>query len=301
MNAAAELDLDWERDGPRWPLHEASRFVEAGGLRWHVQLLGHGPVALLVHGTGASTHSWRTLAPLLAARCTVLACDLPGHGFTRGVPAGGMSLTGMSGALASLLRVLAIRPALAVGHSAGVAIAARMVLDRQIEPRGLISLNGALLPFDGLQGMMFSPLAKVLAILPFAPQVFSWGARDRSAVERLIASTGSRLDEAGIDLYWQLVRSPAHIAGVLRMMAQWNLEALARDLPQLTVPLALFVGSRDQTVPPSMAARVQALLPGAMLVPLPGLGHLAHEERAGQVAQAILEVAEQWHVIAAVA
>jgi magnesium chelatase accessory protein len=44
------------------------------------------PTVLLLHGTGASTHSWRALAPLLARRCTVVALDLPGHGFT-GTPA----------------------------------------------------------------------------------------------------------------------------------------------------------------------------------------------------------------------
>ena len=30
-------DLDWQRDGPGWPHADRSRFVQAGGLRWHVQ------------------------------------------------------------------------------------------------------------------------------------------------------------------------------------------------------------------------------------------------------------------------
>ena len=81
-------DLSWERDGRDWPNREASRFVEAGGLRWHVQQMGRGPVLLLLHGTGASTHSWRALLPLLAKSFTVVAPDLPGHGFTA-TPSGG--------------------------------------------------------------------------------------------------------------------------------------------------------------------------------------------------------------------
>jgi len=75
--------LVWERDGRDWPNRDASRFVRAGGLRWHVQKTGTGPVLLLVHGTGAATHSWRELAPLLARRFTVIAPDLPGPGFTQ--------------------------------------------------------------------------------------------------------------------------------------------------------------------------------------------------------------------------
>jgi len=74
--------LIWERDGRDWPNRSASRFVSAAGLRWHVQQFGTGPVALLVHGTGASTHSWRGLAPILAESFSVVAPDLPGHGFT---------------------------------------------------------------------------------------------------------------------------------------------------------------------------------------------------------------------------
>ena len=64
--------LAWQREGLDWPHRETSRFVEAGGLRWHVQQMGRGPVALLIHGTGASTHSWRGLLPLLARRCRVV-------------------------------------------------------------------------------------------------------------------------------------------------------------------------------------------------------------------------------------
>lgn len=73
---------DWNVEGRDWPNRGSSRFVEAGGLRWHVQVMGEGPALLLLHGTGAATHSWRDIAPLLAKTHTVVAMDLPGHGFT---------------------------------------------------------------------------------------------------------------------------------------------------------------------------------------------------------------------------
>ena len=74
--------LDWSRDGATWPHHERSRFVQAAGLRWHVQQFpgpqADSPSVLLLHGTGASSHSWRDLAPLLAQRFEVL-CRLSAH------------------------------------------------------------------------------------------------------------------------------------------------------------------------------------------------------------------------------
>jgi magnesium chelatase accessory protein len=108
--------LQWERDGRDWPHREASRFVQTRRLRWHVQTMGRGPPLLLVHGTGAATHSWRGLAPLLAKRFMLVAPDLPGHGFTGMLPASGMSLTGVAAALDELLRVLDVQPRIAVGH-----------------------------------------------------------------------------------------------------------------------------------------------------------------------------------------
>jgi len=291
----ADAALDWDRDGGSWPLHRCSRFVDAAGLRWHVQQLGAGPALLLIHGTGSSAHSWQRLAPLLAARWSVTAFDLPGHGFTRGTPAAGMSLGGMSDAVAALLQALTISPQLVVGHSAGAAIAARMALDGHFAPQLLISLNGALLPFDRYHAAMFAPLARLLASMPLAAALFSWRARDRRAVERLIASTGSRLQAEDIDLYWRLVRSPGHIAGVLQMMACWDLAALRQCLPQLQVPLLQLIAANDRTVPPAAAQRVRALLPAAGIVTLPDLGHLAHEERADLVARAIGIAAETLH------
>jgi magnesium chelatase accessory protein len=284
---SSEEPLDWNRERLGWPLSDTSRFVEAAGIRWHLQQQGHGPSVVLLHGTGASTHSWRGLAPLLASRCSVLAFDLPGHAFTLGTPNGGLTLPAISAAVATLLAQLSIRPELIIGHSAGAAIAVRMALDKRVVPDTIVSLNGALLPFDPLPALVLAPLARVLAATPGVPQLFSWSARRRSAVERLIRSTGSHLDAEGVDLYWRLVRSPAHVAGVLSMMAHWDVAPLARALPELKVPLLQLVGSADRTVPPAHAARVRELLPAARTELLPGLGHLAHEEHPAQVMQAL--------------
>lgn len=277
--------LTWESDGRDWPLRDASRFVEADGLRWHVQQLGSGPVALLVHGTGASTHSWRGLAPLLAERFTVIAPDLPGHAFSQALPLRRMTLPGMAAALGALLRGLGAAPSVVVGHSAGAAILVRMGLDGAIAPRRILSLNGALLPLRGLPGHLFSPLARLCARSRLVPRLFAChAAASPRVVARLIADTGSTLDAAGIALYARLARSPAHVAAAFQMMAGWDLEPLARALPDLKPPLVLAVGLRDRTISPHEAQIARARLPAAEIVRLPGLGHLAHEERPLDVA-----------------
>ena len=147
-----QYSLNWQRDGHDWPNRDASRFVHAAGMRWHVQVMGQGPPLLLLHGTGASTHSYGALAPLLARDFTVVIPDLPGHGFTQAPPREFLSLPGMSRAVSALLRELRLPPEVAVGHSAGAAVIIHMTIARLIAPRAIVSLNGALLPLVRLGG-----------------------------------------------------------------------------------------------------------------------------------------------------
>jgi magnesium chelatase accessory protein len=290
---------DWERDGRDWPHRAASRFVEAAGLRWHVQEFGEpdAPGLLLLHGTGAATHSWRGLAPLLAERFRVVAPDLPGHGFTDPLPPRRLSLPGMAEAVGDLVTALGLNPRLAIGHSAGAAVLARMCLDRRIDPDLLVALNGALTPFPGVASFLFPGIARMLFLNPVTPKVFAWSA-DRAAVRRLIDGTGSRLDPQGLDLYRRLFTRPGHVAGALGMMANWDLPSLARDLPRLEIRTLLIVGGDDKAIKPDDSFALRERLRSARVELLRGLGHLAHEEAPERVAEIILAEADALHASA---
>lgn len=295
--------LDWDREGADWPHRAYSAFILCDGLRWHVQRFActttaslPAPRCLLIHGTGASTHSWRDVAPLLQPHFEVLAIDLPGHAYTSlpgdGISSVQLSLPGMAQALTRLLSALDFAPQLVVGHSAGAAIGARMAIDGAIAPRLIVSLNGALLALGGLAGRVFSPAARLMAVLPGVPRLFAWSASDASVIQRLLDSTGSTLDARGRELYARLAANPGHAEGALGMMAGWDLPAFERDLPRLRTPLLLMVGNLDATVPPGDADRVMArLTPGTPTkkIVLEGLGHLAHEEQPARVVQALMD------------
>ncbi len=282
-----------------WPNAALSRFVSAGGIRWHVQEAGAGPVLLLLHGTGAATHSWGGLLPLLTPHFRVVAPDLPGHGVSSLPGETHLPLPGMAAAPAALLRALGVSPHVVAGHSAGAAILARMRLDALIAPAALVSLNGALLPFEGLPGHIFAPLARVLARLSLVPRLFAHGATRPGVVENLIAKTGSTLDAAAVEHYRLLLQSPRHVAGVLGMMANWDLAALERDLPRLGAELHLVACAADLTVPAAVAQRVQALAPLAGLDLLQGFGHLGHEEDPARFVDLLVSVARSRGVLAA--
>jgi len=269
--------LDWRRDGADWPLREHSRFVEAAGVRWHVQSLGAGPVALLLHGVGGATHSWRGVAPRLADRFTVVAPDLPGHGFSTQGPHAARTLPGMAAALAALCRALQTPPTLIVGHSAGAAVAARMALDGAARPEALVAFNGAFLPFKGLAGVAFPSIARLMALNPFSAPIMAAGARG-DAVARLMGAMGARDDGQGAALYRRLFASSGHVAAALNMMAAWDLRGLVEAMAGLTAPLTMIAGAADRAVPLADAQAVAARVPAATLSVWPGFGHLAHED-----------------------
>jgi magnesium chelatase accessory protein len=298
FNVSQRQALDWDTDGRQWPLRHLSSFIETSKLRWHVQWAQHPkPQAasiLLLHGTGASTHSWRHLIPLLSDNYTVIAIDFPGHGFTsmpqdRDV-ATLFSIPGMAAGVAELLAHMQIKPNIVVGHSAGAAVACMLTLNGHLQPNRLVSLNGALLPLDGVAGQFFSPLAKVLTKAPWVPELFAWQAARPSVLHKLLEGTGSKLDEEGSRLYKTLMSNPSHAQAALYMMAHWDLHTFWERLRELQDPISLIVGSQDLIVPPSVAYRVAETLTHLRtqdIISLPNLGHLAHEEQAEWVANVI--------------
>lgn len=284
---------DWAADGAHWPNRERSRFVAADGYRWHIQRMGHGkeeqglPRCVLLHGTGAATHSWRDLMPRLAGRFDVLAMDLPGHGFTRSNFSRPVTLPGMAGSVEALLEAEAFAPDLIVGHSAGAAIGIQMLLARGHKVP-LVGLNPALLPFPGLAARLFPSLAQLLFANPLVSVIVARMMRARSEPERFLRrATGSRIDAAGLRAYRALLTRSGHCDGAIRMMANWRLEELQSRLPTLSVPLLLVHADGDSAIPATAVRQAAGLIPSARLVTLEGVGHLAHEERPEETANLV--------------
>ena len=265
--------MDWDRDLPSWSHPSLSRQVNVRPVTWHVQETGHGPMVLLLHGTGASTHTWRALIPELAKSVRVVAVDLPGHGFTK-ASAQRMALEPMAEDVARLIAHEAWTPDAIIGHSAGAAIGLA-VAHRLSVPR-MIGINPALEQFEGVAEWLFPFMAKMLALNPFTANMFSYAA-NRFQTTQIIRGTGSQISEEGLRYYTRLMQDRAHVNGALQMMAAWSLDAFQRTLPKIDVETHFITGSNDQTISPHVASRAARRMPNASVQELIGLGHLAHE------------------------
>lgn len=282
--------MDWQRDLPGWPLGELSRRISHRPHQWHVQETGTGPLVLLLHGAGASTHSWRGVIPLLARTRHVIALDLPGQGFSHAGTRTRLGLADMTSDIAALCDSEGWRPALVLGHSAGGAIALNLAT-RLTTPAGdppdIACINAALGRFEGVAGWLFPMLARLLALNPLTATLFTLGADKTARARRLIGGTGSVLSPEGLALYARLIGDRAHVDGTLQMMAQWDVSPLLDRLPAIPNRCLLLAGARDLAVPPATSERAAGRLPRARSLCLDGLGHLAHEEDPERVIHAL--------------
>ncbi len=239
-------------------------------------------MALLVHGTGGSTHSWAGCTTVLARSFTVISTDLPGHGFTVVPPdveraRNVYTVDGMARAVQQLLDALRLDPYIAAGHSAGVPILLRMALQRGIAPTRIVGLCAALVAPPAWYVSLIAPIIGSLVESDAVALSAAKLAAGTRIIRAMLDSTGSVLTAEQLARYELLCRLPTHVHAALAMMARWDLPTLMRDLATLETPLEVIAGRRDRWVPESPLRRAVASVRGATYR-VEDAGHLLMEE-----------------------
>jgi magnesium chelatase accessory protein len=271
-----------------WPNREASRCVEVGGIDWHVQVAGRGKPVLLLHGTGSSSHSWADVLPALTMRATVIAPDLPGHGYTTG-GARADGLAHIAHAVFALVDALGLgAPQLVVGHSAGAAVALQCALAPWSDVP-IVGFNPSLVPPPMLYQSLLAPIVTPIATSALAGAALSGLAARTSVVRSLLESTRSRIPAEQERRYAALFANPDHVRGTMRFMAATDLAELLRSAARYRGTLTLIAGSQDRWVPETSLRRIaRQWLPAAHIERWDG-GHVLHEEHPQRAAQRIAE------------
>jgi magnesium chelatase accessory protein len=278
-----------------WPDRAHSEFHAVDGLTWHLQRSGRAPheapTVLLVHGTGGSTHSWAGVVPMLAPSFHVVNLDLPGHGFTEVPPEierarNPFALAGMARAVHGLLGALDIRPQIAVGHSAGVSVLLRLLVDGQLAPESVVGICPALVAPPNWYVTLVAPLLGLLVEREVVADTTARLAAGTRLIERMLGSTGTRLTAEQAARYRHLCTRPGHVHAAITMMSRWDLPALFRDVGVLHTPIHLVAARGDRWIPLASLTRAVTRLPGVTLQAVDG-GHLLPEERPEVVVAAI--------------
>ncbi|WP_018528658.1 alpha/beta fold hydrolase [Streptomyces sp. HmicA12] len=219
------------------------------------------PALLLLHGSAASTTSWRALVPLLTAAHRVIRIDLRGHGRSAAPAEGGYAIAEQARTVGTALDRLGVAHAVAVGHSSGgyAATALAEVRPDLVCAVVLVNTGPSLDAFVGPDAATITPE--------------QWPPPDE--LVRAFASTGFRPGFAIPQDFVDEVRAMTFDAFAASMRASLTYlgeGSLPDRLAKLGKPLQVVFGDQDRRWRPASAADYRAV-PGARVDWLPGSGH----------------------------
>ncbi len=268
-------------DKPRAALQTAyagppSAFVEAAGARLHVRDTGpkDAPAVLLLHGFGASLHTWEGWARLLeAAGFRVVRLDLPGFGLTGPDPTGDYTDERTVRVLAALMDGLGLRRASVVGSSMGGRMAwfFAATAPERVDKLVLMAPDG----FAG-PGREYGKAPRV----PVAARLLPFVLPERPLRTMLARAYGdpSVLTEEVFARYRDMLLAPGVRRAIVARVGQSVLADPVPLLRRVRAPTLLVWGEKDALVPVSNAADYAQALPDSALVTFPDLGHVPQEE-----------------------
>jgi pimeloyl-ACP methyl ester carboxylesterase len=244
------------------------------------------PPMVLVHGFGASNHSWREWVPGLAEDYRLHLVEL--QGFGRSSPPADMDFSPLAQGrkLAEWLRDQGgpLRPVL-VGHSLGAAVVLACALELEASGHpgaaAVIVVSGAVFPVAFPRYMRLARLPLVGDVL-MALRPPSWALR--FGIRGIVAdpTTVSATQVAGYRAplsSWRRRRTLLRAARGLR--PEEDAAKLVPRYRELRAPVLALWGADDPVIPPTFAKRLAEAVPSGSAVLLSGVGHLPPEEAPG--------------------
>jgi pimeloyl-ACP methyl ester carboxylesterase len=306
--SAGALAVSWQADRSfeslkaRWAQPDTnSKFVNVRGMAVHVRDDGPRtdtqPIVLL-HGTGASLHTWDGWALELSKTRRVIRFDLPGFGLTGpyagqwlNEDGGRYSLLNYAKFVIATLDALGVAtPVVLAGNSLGGQIAWEtadyLKITSPQRVAKLILVDSAGYNFKPISMPLAFQAAEIAFISPITENTLP-----RALIERDLRSVygePSRVTPALVDRYFDLaLREGNRRALGLRMREP---RAIAPErIAQIKQPTLIIWGGQDRLIPPSNAQQFANDIKGSKLLIFDKLGHVPQEEDPAQTVAAAME------------
>lgn len=250
--------------------------------------IGDGPLILLLHGLGHSTHGWRkVIAPLAQSGYRVMAVDLPGFGYSD--KPGAYTIQTYVDLVTAWLDLHCVDRAAIIGNSMGGAITAavaglrpeRVAATVLVDPGGFGKEVTWLLRLAGLR------------LIRFLPRRISRRQVRRGL--RFVFANPKLIEDEDVDRIIELSELPgareafleiAHNAIGLRGVRPD--QQLGDIAAHITAPTLVIWGDRDRIIPPSHAQLVQQAIPRAQVAIIENCGHVPQLEAPERFTELVL-------------
>ncbi len=257
------------------------------GLKVSYVICGEGTPLLLIHGIPVWGYLWKDCIEMLSRHFRLIIPDLVGYGYSDQRDCFDRSIKVQSKIIAKLLEFLDVEDLLVAGHDIGGAVAQRFVVDHAAKVRKWVLIDSVLYdswPADpmvrlGNPKLHYRTQGDELArkFMERLPDGFYH--REKASKELLEGWMAPYATEVG---KLSLIRNAA------ALNTNHTME-LIDDLKELTLPLLLLWGARDQFQPLSSAERFKNEFPETRLRVIPDSDHFLPLEKGEEVSRTLIE------------
>lgn len=254
------------------------------GIELHYERAGSGEPLLLIQGMSGTHASWgRPFRAALEAEFECIVFDNRGIGFSGGASEP-FTIAEMATDTAGLLDALEIESAHVLGISMGGMIAQELAL---AHPERIRTLTIGASYCGGPEGTLMAP--EDLQMLGIA---FASGVPERvfRAMWEINLSPGFREDDSRFAAFAEMGSAlPAPQPVVLQQMRACAAHDTHESLGQISLPTLVIHGDADRLLGYENGREIAALIPGAQLETLEGIGHMFWWEQPERSAGLIRE------------
>ncbi len=227
-----------------------SRFLDfPDGTQAHYRDEGNpdGPPVLLLHGEGASLHTWDAWVELLGDRYRMISVDLPGHGLTGRTVRGEYNRLGMTNFVLRFTHEMDLGEFVLVGHDMGGSVAWNLARYRPYRVSQLV-----LIAPEGIGTVPVDPdLTARLAANPMTRPLLRWIAPRWMVADELRQAFyhDSQVTPEVIDRYWRMARIEGNRDVALTRLNDRPWIDLADLDTGIEVPTLILWGANDEVQP----------------------------------------------------
>lgn len=268
-------------------LNAASKFIAVDGINVHYRDEGQGTPVLLIHGTGASLHTWDAWAEELSKSYRVIRLDLPAYGLTGADPQKRYLSTDYVALINKLTQALGIERLHLVGNSLGGLVAWLYASTYPDAVDRLVLIDPSGFPFDQTPAVI--QLAKLpvfnLFLRYFTPKAFI-----RKNL-REVFYNDALITDALVDRYYDLTCFEGNRQAFIDR-AKIEREDYTHRLASIEAATLILWGENDAWIPVTDATRFKNAIPQSQVHIMPKTGHVPMEERPQEslsIALAFLE------------
>ena len=266
-------DKSYEELAPKY-VNKASVFVTLDGYRIHYRDEGSGFPIVLIHGTGASLHTWDAWTSTLKKYFRVIRFDLPAYGLTGEDRNKRYTAKDYVALLDLLLNHLDIKDTYLAGNSLGGQVCWLYTSLNNEKVRKLVLLSPSGFRFDRTPSIIALAKTPILNTLLryITPRFFA-----KKQIKEVYYDQ-NLLKESTIDRYHDLVLYEGNRKAFIDR-AHIEREDYTQYLSKIDTPTLILWGENDRWISVGEGKKFTKAIHGSTLVVLPETGHVPMEER----------------------